>query len=94
MTKITVKTNPIILEYYIAGLGNGYLWSNIMLDQKGRDKHYCQPEKLTINLQNYLSILDKQIDEISILDIPKEIEPSIEFLLYKGLVELFPCKKN
>lgn len=73
-------------EVYIVGLALGATWSNGHIRAKGEQQFFCQPEKLGLIAQNYVSMLDAYI---------KETEPSpdtpIEYLMIRVLVHTFPC---
>lgn len=80
--------NLEIVKTYVAGLGSGYSWANVMLETRsGAQLHlYCPPNKLAINGENYLDILDNHIKRRS----PSDDVP-IELILLQGLMETFPC---
>jgi len=79
------------LKLYITGIGNGIAWTNTEL--KETQKLYCEPAKLAINSDNYISILEEQITYTKKLMPGKEYQKfHIEMLLVKGLIRTFPCK--
>lgn len=49
------------LKAYVAGLGQGMFWANVALKAQGKEKLYCPPPTLALNVDNYLSILDKEV---------------------------------
>jgi hypothetical protein len=72
---------------YIAGVGNGIFWSNILLENVGNHKFYCQPEDLTLNGDHYVSILDNFIIDKKMKD-----DTPVDMVLFYALVDKFPCK--
>lgn len=81
-------TSPGFLEALIYGVATGYAWSNGILKRRGDQEFYCQPPKISLNADNYISIVDKQI-----INLKKSgnIEIPVEYILFLGLVETFPC---
>jgi len=76
------------LEFYIYGLGRGFFWSNIVLMEEGQKPFYCPPEKIALNVSNYMSVIDKRLsssDDSNRKDLP------IALVLYFGLADTFPC---
>jgi len=80
--------NKIVLKAYIRGLGTGYRWSSSINKAKGGKPFFCLPAKLSLNAENYISIIDGQLKKYESNETP--IEP----LLYDGLVDVFPCVKT
>jgi hypothetical protein len=78
-------------EYYITGVGVGYVYANVELQLNNRPKLYCQPNSLSLGPDNYRSILDEEIKfQSKMRDIPAIV--SLETLLLRGLIRTFPCK--
>jgi hypothetical protein len=92
------ETDRMFLESYISGLGAGYRWFNSHLEsQKSHKPLYCQPEMLSLNQHNFISILDNIINKNKEKAEMKKItsgDTPIEPLLLDGLIETFPCKKE
>lgn len=82
--------SPNEVELYINGVGQGYLWSNTALKQRGQPPLYCPPGDLALNGKNHLDIINSQIakfKEYRTKKIP------VELILYYGLIDSFPCSK-
>ena len=79
-------------KVYMRGVGTGYAHANSELRVNKQKQLYCQPGNLALTVDNYLRILDDEIQERRkegqyIEDIP------VELLLLKGLQKTFPCNK-
>lgn len=84
--------NPNLFKEYIAGLGKGYYWANSQLKHKKQARLFCQPERLFLNADNYISILNK---EIKYTDYDYTTDDTIiEVILLRGLEKTFPCSKK
>ena len=84
----TVK-NTKEFRLYLGGIGEGIAWSNMVLDLRQSKKIFCQPSKSSINVENLLDILKKEIDENGKTfkgDTP------LGLILIRGLVSTYPCK--
>ncbi len=78
------------MRFYISGVGNALSFSNIALEQRGDKPFFCPPEKIALNVENYMDIIDKEIAR-------KQKNPNnvpVEVILYSGLVEVFPCSNH
>lgn len=75
-------------EFYLKGVGDGYLMMNAEMARMKRPKIYCQPPKLAIGLKNYEQVLKDEVTEFG----EKEALPyPVEIILLKGLKNVFPC---
>lgn len=89
-------TNRIAMTHlYVLGLSEGMSWAEF--ERRSRLKTttplYCVPEKFSLNDENLLDIINKEINFLSTLATPKETDTlSIGMLLMKGLERTFPCK--
>ncbi|TMU24512.1 hypothetical protein E0L35_09700 [Halomonas sp. ATBC28] len=77
-----------VLKIYISGIGEGYSWSNAIVQGRGDAALYCPPEKIALNAENYISITD---DKIEALGDSEASKIPVELILNFGLVETFPC---
>jgi len=84
------NTSRDVLKIYINGVGEGYSWSNSILKQRGNPPLYCPPQKIALNADNYMAIIDAQIAKMKKSG---AIEIPVELILYLGLVDSFPCSK-
>ncbi len=90
--KELTKTSVVYVEFYVRGIGEAYGWSSIQLGDKA---YYCPPKKLSLNAQNYMSIIDREIEVLendSSSKNPSEIP--IPLVLFSGLNKSFPCSKQ
>jgi hypothetical protein len=82
-----------VTKVYVQGLAEGIFWVNAFIEKKGKEPLYCQPEKLVLDKENYVEILDEQIKTLSKGLPEKEWEElEIGLLLFHGLQDTFPCK--
>lgn len=67
-------------------------WAN---EIPGRTPFYCMPAKTELGVENFLVIIDREIEAYASRLPDAELEKlSIGFLLIQGLQEFFPCKGN
>jgi len=71
---------------YIRGLGEGMAWANI-----NQARLYCPPGQLALVLENYIDIIDRQVEMRSRWSQAELDETYIGLLLFSGLKETFPC---
>jgi len=72
---------------YIRGLGEGMAWANI-----NQARLYCPPGQLALVLENFIDIIDRQIEMRSTRWPQAELDRTyIGLLLFDGLKETFPC---
>ena len=93
-----LKRTPLsreVLKNFIDGVGYGYSWSNTFLERRGDKKLYCEPQKILLNAENYIDIIDRQIAVLKKRNFQLQaiMETPVELLLYIGLVDSFPCSK-
>jgi hypothetical protein len=77
---------------YINGIGNGYLWANSALAAESKEPLFCNPE-LTLNEDNYLALLDRQIKDGTPTKTKWRDDDPIEIILLRALQRTFPCRK-
>jgi hypothetical protein len=76
-------------QAYITGLGRGFLWMNAVLASRGQPQASCVPEHLTLNADNYIDVLNRELKRDSMPDaMPIEME------LLGGLMRPFPCPET
>ncbi len=80
------------LEFYMEGVSQGLLWSQALSSIRHEVKVYCQPEGLSLNVENYIDVVDKTIEFYSEEGKPVESDTPIEMLLMFGLERTFPCE--
>ena len=91
--KVARKADSIeSIENYIDGVGNGYLWANSALQADNKEPLFCSPD-LTLNEDNYLALLDRQIKDGMPTKAAWRDEDPIEIILLRALQRTFPCKK-
>ena len=81
-----------VLRIYITTFTSGIEWTNSYLeDNKSNRPIFCIPEKLGLNTDNVIKMLDDEIARFS--DTPDLInKQNIELLLIRAYVRTFPCK--
>ena len=75
---------------YVGGVGSGISWANSLIEIKGQTPIYCPPDKLSLNAQNYASIIDKTLEN----DRSLSREMSLAMVLLLGYQRTFPCTKK
>jgi hypothetical protein len=76
------------LQLYLSGVGMGYQYANIALTMVKKQPIYCPPENFSLNNDNLIEILEKQLEKS-----PGPDAAPIEPALFLGLVNTFPCKR-
>jgi len=82
------KSSKDMVKIYIYGVGEGYSWSNTILQDRGGKALFCVPKNMALNAENYISITNNRIASLggsAVAEMP------IELILYSGLIETFPC---
>lgn len=84
------------IKLYLAAAGGALLAANAELTFTKRPVLYCQPNTLTLNFDNYVSIFEKAREkQISLFEFSKDqslLDTPVEMVLLSGLIETFPCK--
>lgn len=78
---------PEQTRLYVSGVGEGIFWTNLFMGSIGDAPLYCQPERLALGAENYVYILEKELEERT--DQDKDVP--IEMTLLAGLIKTFPC---
>lgn len=81
---------------YIVGMGEALEWANTYLSLNKRAPLFCTPERLHLNAQTLVSIIDDElVDERAGKGIKGQPSTSdhLEPVLLYGLVHTFPCKQ-
>jgi hypothetical protein len=76
-----------ILESIIGAMGNGMTWGNTYAEDLG-GRIYCPPDKLALNNENYMDILEDNMDSNPTF---KEDDCPLGLILIEGLIKTFPC---
>ncbi len=80
------------LEFYMEGVGQGVTWTHSMFSTIRNAEVFCLPNKLGLNAQNYIHIVDRTIQFYSQEGRPVESDTPIEMLLVFGMEKTFPCE--
>lgn len=93
VTALTIKeykemSNEEIVKIYVKGVGEGLMWGNTMINVRQNTNIFCPPPKMALNGENYISILQKELESNSSY---KDSDP-IELVLVLALEKVFPCK--
>ena len=80
--------NTAFFKPYINGIGTGYFWANVDLDIRNTKKLFCTPQNLDFNADDYVAILNDQINYTK----SKQGNWPIGALLLEGLRRKYPCK--
>ncbi len=79
----------VLIQIYIEGIAAGYAAANAYLATHLQREIYCVPQNLSLNIQNLVHILDKDIANPPIPIFNDDLP--IELALEIGLQETFPC---
>ena len=71
----------------IAFTGHGIFWANMEMKSRSGSGLYCQPDKLAVEAEQYVSILRKFAKKFSWAG-----ELQMGGVLVKALQDVFPCK--
>lgn len=85
--KLLKKENLVSLKIHINGVGSGFDWSNTIVEKKLKEKLYCPPQKIALNAENFMSIIDMEIESGRY----EEGDP-VELALFLGLEKTFSCQ--
>jgi hypothetical protein len=78
------------VKSYVTAAAHAYGWANSELRGRNQSPLYCENKQLVLNADNYITILEKSIQDRK--GHPNLETTSIELLLLKGLQDTFPCK--
>ena len=90
----------LVYDSWIEGVGVGIDWANAEMILRKMKPLYCPSKNLTLGLENYLDILERQLQKIkefskknpgTVKDINKF---PVEYLLLQGLINTFPCDEK
>jgi hypothetical protein len=82
-----------LMKAHIAGLGTGIEWALVQVIAEKGPKLYCAPERIGLDLNNYLQIIDVEIKDKQTLMPQAKLDGSpIGLVLVQGLIHTFPCK--
>ena len=76
------------IEIWLNGQQDGTSWANIELEQQGRAKLYCQPDKLALTGENVYRLTN---DHIKARPFEVDSEWPFEMFVLPALAEAFPC---
>jgi hypothetical protein len=77
-----------LMEYYIGGIGEGFLWYSSYSSALGGKPIYCVPPTLVLNAKNFMDILEREYYKN-----PNEYKNDpVGSTLIMGLRATFPCK--
>jgi len=94
MTRSSAKEEQALLNAYLVGLGEGFLWAEIHLSNTRGIRLYCQPDNRVLTEKDYREILERQIQHAKNAQFLQETyeRDIIGMLLLTGLRETFPCE--
>ena len=77
------------VQDYVWGAGDAFVWANDLLNSTKQKRLFCKPERLVLEKQNFLQILENAIDDPEFNVKP---EMPVPVVLFMGLMKTFPCK--
>lgn len=83
------NVNSEAINMYVAGVANGFAFSNTELQSLNKPQLFCQPSNLLLKVPDYKKLL-----ESAFIEFKKEKLPSlqIEPILLRKLMQTYPCK--
>lgn len=84
-------TKGQMVQMYILGIASALMSANADLQAHHRRLLYCQPGHLTLNLANYISMLNDQIGEGAPYGVKLDERTSIAMVLLDALQKRLPC---
>lgn len=87
------KSDKTSAAAVMAGLGQGFLTANGMLQAKNMAPLYCQPQNLVLGVENYMQIYDSMLKKHG-TKIENLKSATVAQVLIFGLIETFPCEKE
>jgi|WetSurMetagenome_2_1015567.scaffolds.fasta_scaffold843973_1 hypothetical protein len=80
-------------KLYIKGVGLGMVIVNTAASRDNKQL-FCQPNKLALETQNFLNILNGTIKALSMKTSAAKVDAmEAELVLFMGLQQTFPCSK-
>lgn len=76
---------------YVAGVGRGIFWANIVMKTEGGPSLFCMPNKLALDEGLIYSLLDQEIRSPS-SGSRYELTTPLELILVRSFIARFPCK--
>jgi len=91
------KSSPeteTLINSYISGAEAGFGWANTLLESKEQKPLFCQPRKLSLNIQTTKDIIKEKVKNLLKLGLTQEEidKYPVPLILIKGLIDTFPCK--
>jgi hypothetical protein len=96
------STDESVVEFYLDGVGEGFLTANTVLSDRGQARLFCAPD-IELNGKNYRSMLDEELQGMVQRDKPHKpgTRPfstlgyvPISIPLLQALQNKFPCGKK
>jgi hypothetical protein len=83
----------LLVQFYVFGAGQAYLAVNgKLVAVQHKTPLYCQPDHLALTGDNYVDIVEKQLQRWGVGTLPDDM--SIAPVLLAGLEYTFPCTKS
>lgn len=87
---VIVETSPRrSLTLHLVGVFKGLRAANAALMKEGKPMLFCKDEKIPLNEDNLIQIIDNQLEQLK--DFKGELP--VEWVLFLGLQSTFPCNK-
>ena len=82
------------LSSYLYGIADGFASSNASLRGDGHPMMFCQPEKLRVNLENLVQMVDDEVARCARGGgKPYRDELPVALILLEAMKRTFPCEK-
>ena len=78
-----------LLEIYLLGVGEGFKWANAALPKQKQSMLFCAPERIGLNADNYVQVIDEALALNREAYIKMELP--VEAILLYGLQQKLPC---
>ena len=97
--KKSLERKDKMIIFYVGSVGTGMSWANSKLEHEGRAPIYCEPREFVLEDDNYIRILNDEIERWEKAakdksDFQKIQDFPIELILLEGLERTFPCDQK
>ena len=82
------KIDQDVFRLYIGAMADGMEWANTAIEVRGQPPLFCTPKSLALNSDNYIKLVDSEIDRTPTYT----PDTDVALILLRALQRAFPCK--
>lgn len=86
LTKLASSSDEDLWKIYINGIVDGLQWPNTAVNNRGDQRLFCQPEKLSLSVEQTIVMLKQYVAEN-----PRNADAPIGLALLYAMRYTFPC---